>query len=101
MLAVEQQEGQAVVAQVERNELLKAGENVIVRDVEQQQVFQPREDLAKLSDPVLPKVQGPQLVEDIIVAGDVQVAIVQGQVLGGALEKAQGSVHQFVVIQGE
>ena len=60
MLAVEQQEGQAVVAQVERHELLKAGENVIVRDVEQQQVFQPREDLAKLSDPFLPKVQGPQ-----------------------------------------
>ena len=98
LLAVEQQEGQAVVAEVE---LLKAGENVIVRDVEQQQVFQPREDLAELSDPVLPKVQGPQLVEDIIVAGDVQVAIVQGQVLGGALEKAQGSVHQSVVIQGE
>ena len=46
--------GQAVVAEVERHELLEAGEDVlgeevagdvIVRDVEQQQVIQPREDL--------------------------------------------------------
>ena len=57
-----------------------------------------------LSDPVLPEVQGPQLVEARDVTGDVvQVVVVQGQVLehGGALEQARGQHSQSVVIQGQ
>ena len=69
---------QAVVADVEHHKLLEAGEDVNVRDVEQQQNIQEREAMEALD-----------------------VIVVKGQVLqhGGSLEQDRRQHSQSVVIQ--